>query len=307
MWLPVVLLLATHLLVPAWLVFRLWAGRDSYRLDWAIKTSYTGAFILYLFLAGRWDWLSCYLRFAWIGLLVVAAVASYRRMRRAPWLDARDGGQWLTRSGSFVLLLIFLGALGFSVRGHLHQGPEGVRLAFPLQDGRYYVAQGGASLLLNHHHRHRAQRYAVDVVELNALGARARGIYPRRLESYGVFAEPVSSPCSGVVERVVGHLPDLAPPETDPGNPAGNHVVIACRGVEVVLAHLRSGSVAVKPGESVSTGQRIARVGNSGNSTEPHLHLHAVRAPEAGRSTEAEGVPMLISGKRPVRNTVFAM
>lgn len=75
----------------------------------------------------------------------------------------------------------------------------------------------------------------------------------------------------------------------------------------MVLAHLRSGSVEVKPGDSVSIGQGVARVGNSGNSTEPHLHMHAARAPEAGRSTEVEGVPMLISGKRPVRNTVFAM
>jgi len=45
----------------------------------------------------------------------------------------------------------------------------------------------------------------------------------------------------------------------------------------VVLAHLRQGSVEVAAGEDVAVGSRLGRVGNSGNSSEPHLHIHAVR------------------------------
>ena len=59
--------------------------------------------------------------------------------------------------------------------------------------------------------------------------------------------------------------------------PAGNHVIIDTGTERIVLAHLTPGSVQVQPGDRVSAGQQIGNVGSSGNSTEPHLHIHAVR------------------------------
>ena len=60
-------------------------------------------------------------------------------------------------------------------------------------------------------------------------------------------------------------------------------------GVFVLLAHLRAGSFRVGVGDVVQTGQVIAQCGNSGNSTEPHVHLQAMDGPDA---TVARGVPM---------------
>ena len=61
----------------------------------------------------------------------------------------------------------------------------------------------------------------------------------------------------------------------------------------------------MQSGETVGAGQPLAQVGNSGNTTEPHLHIHAV-APNSGGAMEGHGVAIPIDGTFPVRNTVFA-
>lgn len=70
---------------------------------------------------------------------------------------------------------------------------------------------------------------------------------------------------------------------------AGNHVVLGLGDHVVVLAHLRQGSVRVRVGQTVVTGQVLGECGNSGNSTEPHLHLQVSDTTEWGR---AQGVPL---------------
>ena len=62
-----------------------------------------------------------------------------------------------------------------------------------------------------------------------------------------------------------------------PGGLFGNHVVVrGDDGTCVVLAHLRRGSVRVRRGDLVEPGQVVAECGNSGNSSEPHLHIQAM-------------------------------
>lgn len=52
-----------------------------------------------------------------------------------------------------------------------------------------------------------------------------------------------------------------------------------------MLAHLQHGSVAVAPGARVETGSYVGRVGNSGRSTVPHLHLHFQQSADPGAPT----------------------
>ena len=72
---------------------------------------------------------------------------------------------------------------------------------------------------------------------------------------------------------------------------AGNHVVIAVQpqGPYVLLAHLRRGSVTVTEGQRVQVGQQVAECGNSGNSTEPHVHI---QVSDSTRWATANGVPL---------------
>jgi murein DD-endopeptidase MepM/ murein hydrolase activator NlpD len=77
----------------------------------------------------------------------------------------------------------------------------------------------------------------------------------------------------------------------------GNRVIIANRtgGVFVMLAHLRAGSLRVAIGDEVSAGEPIAECGNSGNSTQPHVHVQVMDSPDF---FVANGVPIAFSGYR---------
>jgi hypothetical protein len=77
----------------------------------------------------------------------------------------------------------------------------------------------------------------------------------------------------------------------------GNHVILALTGdgPYVAMAHLRAGSIRVTVGDAVTAGQQLATCGNSGNSTQPHLHIQVMDSPEL---LNARGVPMAFRNYR---------
>jgi murein DD-endopeptidase MepM/ murein hydrolase activator NlpD len=103
----------------------------------------------------------------------------------------------------------------------------------------------------------------------------------------------VIAPAAGTVVAAADGLRDNRPQvQTDPRHPAGNHVVLRLgRGEHALLGHMRSGSVRVRPGQRVARGQVLGRVGNSGNSSEPHIHLHVQNRPEIAPG-EGVGIPL---------------
>ena len=93
-------------------------------------------------------------------------------------------------------------------------------------------------------------------------------------------------------------MPDFDVPQEDPVNRLGNHVILRCREAEIVLAHMRQGRVKVAPGDVVAEGDPLGEVGNSGASTEPHLHIHAQRpAPEGAPPISGEPLGLRIDGR----------
>lgn len=304
MFIQILILFATLLVLPGYFLYSLWRGRENSKFNWLLKVLYSGAFLLYVVLAGNWSWLSYYLRFVIPILFVLAVFISYQRVRHLPFFARSRGWGWLSSASSLLALLVFSGFLAFTLRGYFYSDPP-VQLVFPLQAGRYYVGQGGNSPVLNYHNVNQAQQYALDITELNAAGTRAWGLYPAKLERYVIFGATVRSPCDGTILEAVDGLPDNIPPATDLEHLAGNHVVITCQGVNVVLAHLQNGSVTVQTGETVTTGQPLGQVGNSGNTSEPHLHIHAV-AEDSGDVLAGEGVPLLFESKFPVRNSILS-
>lgn len=148
---------------------------------------------------------------------------------------------------------------------------EPVTLAAPFR-GEWVVFQGGRSTLLNHHYPIRAQRHALDLTLRDV--PRSGGEQPQRLDVYATFGQPIVAPASGRVGRAVGIRPDQQMGTADLELLVGNHVVIEMAdGRYVLLAHLQQGSLLVTEGDMVQAGDLIARCGNSGNTTEPHLHL----------------------------------
>ena len=78
--------------------------------------------------------------------------------------------------------------------------------------------------------------------------------------------------------------------------------LLDCGGIHVLLAHMQPGSVRVRPLESVASGTMLGLVGNSGNSNEPHLHIHAQRPATNHDPLSSDPLPVRFNGRYFVRN-----
>lgn len=104
------------------------------------------------------------------------------------------------RKGGWLALLVTIACLGVSWFVLSHARTKSfLELSFPLRNGWYCIAHGGSRHIVNHHAPSQSQRYALDIVRLNALGFRARGVYPSEPSAYFIFHDAVYSPCKGVV------------------------------------------------------------------------------------------------------------
>ncbi len=299
------LLILTHLILPLIFLIGLWRGKESSKLDWFVKLLGVMLYSLHIFLSGRWDMLSYFLRFALVVLLIGVAIKSFIKAKPLPLYPPRKLKNYLTLGVNSFVAVFFLAIVSSYVpKGYAFSG-EAIQLSFPLKTGTYYVAHGGNSPAINYHNVNSTQRYALDIVELNSLGVRANRFQPRSLISYVIFEQTLYSPCNGTISDTVNNLPDLIPPERDRQNLAGNHILMNCQGADIVMAHLQRGSITVRSGDAVREEQAIAKVGNSGNTSEPHLHIHARRENTGKSLLDGEGTPIMFNDKFLVRNSLF--
>jgi hypothetical protein len=159
-----------------------------------------------------------------------------------------------------------------------------LRLPF---EGEWFVGWGGRTREQNYHAVLVDQRFAYDLLVMR--GGKTHDGEGTRLEDYYCWRKPILAPGAGTVAVALDSLADLVPPEHDERNPAGNHVIIDHGNGEFsLLAHLRRGSVAVRRGDRVEAGRKMGECGNSGNTSEPHLHYHLQNTAVFGL---AEGLP----------------
>ena len=244
-------------------------------------------------------------------LLVVAVVWRLVRAPQGPGLPSGPFG-WM----ALVILAAIAGIGGLQSAAALTATriPEApaVDLAWPLGPGTYLVANGGASAIINAHAAlldpaqplhagFGGSAYGVDLIAVNGWGLRSSGIMPDDPTRYLIFGTPVLAPCAGRIVLAEGGRPDMVVPQMDEGHPAGNHVLLRCGDVDILLAHFRQGSLRVTVGDDRATGQRIAEVGNSGESSEPHLHIHAQRPGTPDAPFGGEPVPLRLEGRFLVR------
>lgn len=131
-----------------------------------------------------------------------------------------------------------------------------------------------------------SERFAIDFVRVDTS---ANGVVTfhgdgSRDEDYLAYGAPLLAVADGTVASVLSDAPDStpqhAPTDLSFEQLGGNHVILDIGGGNFVYyAHMIPGSATVKVGDKVERGQVIGKLGNSGNSSEAHLHLHVTRAP----------------------------
>lgn len=149
---------------------------------------------------------------------------------------------------------------------------------FPMK-GEWFVFWGGNDVMSNYHYEHETQRYALDIVRTQE-GFSYNGD-PKVNASYYAFGEPLYAAADGTVVEIKNDIPDNTPGVMNPEEPAGNYVVIDHgNGEHSITGHIKEGSVAVKKGDKVKQGDLIGELGNSGNSSEAHLHFQVSDGPD---------------------------
>jgi hypothetical protein len=134
-----------------------------------------------------------------------------------------------------------------------------------------------------------AQRFAIDFAQVDLQAAQAGDDPfthgdPTKNESYLIFGAPILAVSPGEIVDMRDGVPEndltqpLPPPDIQ--SAPGNYVVERLgSGRFALYAHIQTGSVAVKVGDRVPLGQVLGHVGNTGNSTMPHLHFHVMDGP----------------------------
>ncbi|MGE0800816.1 MAG: M23 family metallopeptidase [Lautropia sp.] len=303
LWFPLLFQLAVPLLFVAWA-----AGGTFERRTRVALAVLTALYLIAIGLAGLWLvlpwWLPCF----HAALAMAAAARTWRR--RPTHLAAAAASSKIARSVMAASAILLVTVIVVALIARRPPG-ETVDLAFPLDAGTYLVANGGNHTLLNAHlgtfederfRAYRGQSYGVDLVRIDGMGRRARGLLPADPRAYAIYGDRISAPCDGRVIAAVDGAPDMPPPHPDRSRMAGNHVLLDCAGVWVLLGHLAPGSVAVATAQQVARGQTLGRVGNSGNTGEPHLHIHAQRPGSEAELLSGDPLPIRLDGRYLVRN-----
>lgn len=229
--------------------------------------------------------------FVWLDLPRAAPAPKTLRHRIA-FVDARGARTWIDGAPLTVA------------------NAEPVRLGPPLAGGAWMAYEGPSNAQSHHWGSVVAangeatipQRYAVDLIGLDGRGRAVRAgageLAKTRHRDWIGYGAPVLAVADGTVRAARDGEPERAPlsPQPEPASLSaddlyGNYVIlqIAPR-VYVHYAHLQPGSVAAKAGERVRRGQVIGRLGQSGNSGGPHLHLHVSNA---ATFEQSEGLPFV--------------
>ena len=166
----------------------------------------------------------------------------------------------------------------------------------------WFTFWGGTNELLNYHYAVESQRYAYDLIILK--GDNSFDGDPADNASYYAFRKDVVAPLGGVVLSVENDIADNTPTiDTNTEEPLGNHVIIKHENNEYsVLAHFKQGSVVVSEGDTIQAGDLLGLAGNSGNSSEAHIHFHVA---DSANWEEATSIRIKFeSNTEPVRGNV---
>ena len=284
-------------------------------LDLALKTIAIAILLMGLWLGSVWvyppEW--------GLGVLVLVFICLVIwKYKRKP----SDTSRWRNFVSNLPVFLIiplgsYIGVNGYFGHG---QNPDGlvIDLSTPFAEtDKVCVLSGGLNSFVNQHNFESdskadyGQLYGLDVMGAGNNGFRTRRGHtldpkPNDYKAYTIYGIPLHAPCDGRVAWAENNRIEQPIGTADKEFTSGNGVILTCGNVHVKLAHMQKGSVLVLKGDLVKSGQPIGRVGNSGNTEEPHLHIHAETVVEAGNPwSHGEPVHMRFNGRLMARGDCF--
>ncbi len=145
------------------------------------------------------------------------------------------------------------------------------KMILPFQE-EWTVFWGGTTVEDNYHVAYKNQKGAYDLgIEKNGKSYKGN---PKKNSNYFVFGKKVIAICDASVVKVIFGVKDNVPGKLNPNQLTGNTVILKTKANEYILyAHLKEHSITVKEGQQIKQGDVLGLCGNSGNSSEPHLHL----------------------------------
>ncbi|MDH7998714.1 M23 family metallopeptidase [Bacillus cereus] len=266
MWKKYVLVILVAFLLTSWSIVYLAKGVISVVFWWSIQAfSFVSSFIL----------IGSVLLFVWKGIFRKRIDSMLLFIVLFSIIGAWPLG-WLANIG------------GLAYPANVQSMSPKIVVRFPLNE-RALVGWGGDRLEANYHVIKPNERWAYDILIPPAE------VKSSKLKDYGIYGARVTAPASGTVVSINNDEKDLVPGSDDFQSMAGNHIYLRLdeTGTFLVLAHLKKGSIKVKEGQHVNEGEFLAQVGNSGSSSEPHLHIHHQRQdPSKVSIFLSEGLPL---------------
>lgn len=161
------------------------------------------------------------------------------------------------------------------------------KLKLPFNE-EWTVLWGGDTKELNYHVIDKAQKNAFDFVITNLQGKSYEND-GKTNEDFYAFGKQIIAPTDGEVVLVVDGIKDNKPGIPNPLYVPGNTVIIKTKNNEYLFfAHFKLHSIVVKQGQTVKQGEMLGLCGNSGNSTEPHIHFHIQNVENMNKATGAK-------------------
>lgn len=179
--------------------------------------------------------------------------------------------------------------------------------------GTWMVSNGGRTAETNNH-----MKFAENGGPQNQLYAYdfrfSRTGNEKTLKEFKAFGKEVIAPADGIVIQVIDGAIDVLPGERDRGIGVGNMVVLNhANGEFSLLCHFKHNSIQVKVGDKVKQGDVIGLCGNTGNTSEPHIHFNLQDGPRmhTAKALPAQFAKIIVDGKvitryEPIRKQLVA-
>jgi hypothetical protein len=266
-------------MLPVLILISIITNHDSFLL-----VSITQTVLIILILSGYWEFLG--LRFKKFYFLSSEAGIIIVLFLKLLVLNKSENNLYLVAILIIIQTWLLLLLLKIIISIFRHE-KGALEIVFPFKQGKYLITDGGnsrISRLMNYHYFsavHKKKKtnlsmlFATDIVKIKNSES---NYLPPDNGDYPIFGEKVFSPVSGVVVRVENGISDNIPYSGNYPYNTGNTIVIRNGNNYLLLGHLKTDSIRVKPGDAVNANDLIAEAGNSGYSERPHMHMQLINS-----------------------------